>query len=136
VRMAMRLQYEGRYRQRGPSRAADSSVLFCDLLRTRPYLKARRFNTTTERSGLLPSRLRSGTKEISRRRLTLRSRSNGTIAAAWHDPIAFGARAKCCHFRARCVLPEAINTMANKTSPFDHDTIDSAPQFYSRIGSS
>ena len=59
-----------------------------------------------------------------------------TIAAAWHDPIAFAARAKCCHFRARCVLPEAINTMANKTSPFDHDTIDFAPQFYSRIGSS
>jgi hypothetical protein len=36
------------------------------------------------------------------------------IAAAWQsDPIAFAARAKCCHFRARCVLPEAINTMAN-----------------------
>jgi hypothetical protein len=41
-----------------------------------------------------------------------------------------------CVSEARCVLPEAINTMANKTSPFDHDTIDSAPQFYSRIGSS
>ena len=37
-------------------------------------------------------------------------------------------------FRARCVVPEAINTMANKTPPFDHDTIDPAPQFYSRIG--
>ena len=97
-----------------PSSAAHSSVVFCDLPRTKPYLKVRRFNTTTERSRLLPLRLPSGTKEISRTRLTLRSRSNGTIAAAWQsDPIAFAARAKCCHFRARCVLPEAINTMAN-----------------------
>jgi len=35
---------------------------------------------------------------------------------------------------ARCVVPEAINAMANKTSPFDHDAIDSAPQFYNCIG--
>jgi len=71
-------------------------------------------------------------------------RSTGTIAAArQYDPTAFAARARdevYCgaealpYSVARCVVPEAINAMANKTSPFDHDAIDSAPQFYSCIG--
>ena len=96
---------------------------FCDLLRTKPYLKVRRFNTTTERSGLLPLRLPSGTKEISRTRLTLRLRSNGTIATARQsDPIAFAARARdevycgrqsTAIFRGKVRCTEAINTMAN-----------------------
>jgi hypothetical protein len=97
-----------------------------------------------ERSGLLPLRLPSDTKEISRTRLTLRLRSNGTIATArQYDPTAFALRARddvYCGAEAlpfsvaRCVVPKAINAMANKTSPFDHDAIDSAPQFYSCIG--
>ena len=87
-----------------------SSQQQCGVLRssrTRPYLSVRRFNTTTERSGLLPLRLPSDTKEISRTRLTLRLRSNGTIATArQYDPTAFAARAtdevycgaEACHF--------------------------------------
>src|SRR5262249_4480380 len=51
-------------------------------LRRRPYLKPRRFKTTTERLGLPPSRRPSSTKENSRTRLTLRLPSNGTIATA------------------------------------------------------
>ena len=52
------------------------------------------------------------------------------------EQLALYPRRSTAIFRARCVVPEAINTMANKTSPFGHDTIDPAPQFYSRIGSS
>jgi len=60
-----------------------------------------------------------------------------------YDPTAFALRARdevYCGAEAlpfsvaRCVVPKAINAMANKTSPFDHDAIDSAPQFYSCIG--
>ena len=70
------------------------------------------------------------------------------VAIEWYDrrgsdPTAFAARARdevYCGAEAlpfsvaRCVVPEAINAMANKTSPFDHDAIDSAPQFYNCIG--
>jgi hypothetical protein len=53
---------------------------------------------------------------------------------AWQsDPIAFAPRAKHCYFRCK-VRCTGSNAMANKTSPFDHDTIDPAPQFYSYIG--
>jgi hypothetical protein len=66
-----------------------------------------------------------------------------SYCARQYDPTAFAPRTRDevhCRaealpfFRARCVVPEAINTMANKTSLFDHDTIDPAPQFYSCIG--
>jgi len=121
-----------------------SSQQQCGVLRssrTRPYLSVRRFNTTTERSGLLPLRLPSDTKEISRTRLMLRLRRRvrsprlGSMIPLL-SPLAQGTKSRrsTAIFRARCVVPEAINAMANKTSPFDHDAIDSAPQFYSCIG--